>query len=417
MNTRPTLPVAVVMPTRNQAGFIGAAIDSVLAQGIPGLRLVVQDGASSDGTLELLQQLAHRHPALDVRSEPDAGPADALNRGFARALADAAVQLLGWLNSDDLYTPGAVERALVHFGAHPGHAIVYGEGEHVNEEGRPLGRYPTCAPGTPLTAWADGCPICQPTVFLRREAAERLLPLDTALRTAFDFDAWLRLWKAFPGRVGHIAYVQALSRLHAGGITLRQRERVALEALQLIHRHIGPAPGHWLLTYFDEVMPDLPDGGTEAPRQRLLQVVARAEPWLSPAGRAAALKALLGHRALQLALPEVFLALQADGWLTADTALRVRPTRAGTLRLQGTHLGPQPGALALLAEGPAGERHALTVARRGPFVWRLPVLASPGHTQHWTLRATPGFVPAQVEPGSTDTRTLVCRIDQLALDA
>ena len=407
------LAVAVVMPTRNQAAFIAAAVDSVFAQGIDGLRLVVQAGASSDGTMERLLTLADRHPGLDLRSEPDTGPADALNRGFARALADPAVQVLGWLNSDDLYTPGAVARALAHFDAHPTQVLVYGEGEHVDVAGRPLGRYPTCAPGTPLATWADGCPICQPTVFLRREAAQRMLPLDTSLRTAFDFDAWLRLWKAFPERIGYVDAVQAHSRLHADGITLRQRELVAMEALQLIHRHLGPAPGHWLMTYFDEFAAGLPDSHPELPRQRLLQLVARAEAWLSPAGSDLALRTLLGHRALQLALPDVFLALQPDGWLTAETSLRLRPDRPGRLQLRGRHTGPQAAPLQLQAEAPDGSVIAYTVPQRGPFEWQLPVPASPAAHQHWTLRCLNPFVPAHSEPGSSDTRSLACQIDAL----
>ncbi len=412
----PTRAVAVVMPTRNQAGFIAEAVASVYAQGIPGLRLVVQDGASTDGTLDLLHTLAATHPGLDLRSEPDAGPADALNRAFARALADPAVEVVGWLNSDDLYTPGAIARALAHFAAHPGDVLVYGEGEHVDVAGRPLGRYPTCAPGTPLATWADGCPICQPTVFLRREAAERLLPLDTALRTAFDFDAWLRLWKAFPGRIGYVAAVQAHSRLHDAGITLRQREGVAMEALQLIHRHLGPAPGHWLATYFDEFTAGLPDGSVETPRQRLQQVLHRAEPWLSPAGRNTAVRALLGHRGLQLSLPDAHVAVQADGWLTAETALRLRPARAGRLRLRGRHTGPQAGPLELQAHAPDGSVHTLTLQRRGPFEWVLPVAASPDALQHWWLRSPTPFVPAQVERASQDRRALVCQLDALQWD-
>lgn len=412
-NPPPTRAVAVVMPTRNQAAFIGEAVASVFAQGIPGLRLVVQDGASTDGTLDLLHTLAAAHPGLDLRSEPDAGPADALNRGFARALADPAVDVIGWLNSDDLYTPGAIARALAHFETHPGDVLVYGEGEHVDVGGRPLGRYPTCAPGTALATWADGCPICQPTVVLRREAAERMLPLDVALRTAFDFDAWLRLWKAFPGRIGYVGAVQAHSRLHDAGITLRQRETVAMEALQLIHRHLGPAPGHWLATYFDEFTAGLPDGNPQPPRQRLQPLVARAEAWLSPAGRNTAVRALLGHRGLQLALPDAYIALQADGWMTAETPLRLQPARDGRLRLGGRHTGPQAGPLQLQAHAPDGSVHTLVLERRGPFEWLLPVAASPDALQHWVLRSPTPFVPALAERGSQDRRALVCQIDTL----
>ncbi len=183
------------MPTRNHVDFIAQAIASVVAQGIDGLELIVQDGASTDGTQALLAEMAEQHAGLHWLSEPDAGPAEAVNRAIARARAP----VIGWLNSDDLYTPGAIARALDHLGRHPDHVMVYGEGEHIDASGRVIGRYPTRGPQTPLEAWADGCHICQPTAFFRREAFDALGGLDTTLRTAFDYDFWLRLLKRYSG--------------------------------------------------------------------------------------------------------------------------------------------------------------------------------------------------------------------------
>ncbi len=96
--------VSIVTPSFNQAAFLKETIRSVLDQDYPHIEHIVVDGASTDGTLAILG----RYPHLRWLSEPDGGQADALNKGFL--LANGAI--LGWLNSDDLYLPGAVSAAV-----------------------------------------------------------------------------------------------------------------------------------------------------------------------------------------------------------------------------------------------------------------------------------------------------------------
>jgi glycosyltransferase involved in cell wall biosynthesis len=96
--------LSVVMPSLNQRAFIGEAVRSVMAQAIDGLELVVQDGGSLDGTLDELAALSAEFAGrLRWASAPDAGPAEAIHR----AVLAARAPVVGWLNSDDLYTPGA----------------------------------------------------------------------------------------------------------------------------------------------------------------------------------------------------------------------------------------------------------------------------------------------------------------------
>jgi glycosyltransferase involved in cell wall biosynthesis len=242
--------VSIVMPALNHARFIAAAIDSVLGQSYANLELIVADGGSTDGTRQLLAGVAAQDSRLRWHSERDNGPAQALNRAMARARGT----IIGWLNSDDLYVPGAVDRAMAGFAAHPEWLLLYGQGDHVDVHGHTLSRYPTLPPTTPLTQFAEGCFICQPTVFFRRTAQLLLGRLDEQLRCSFDFDYWLRAFSAFPQRIGFIDVLQAQSRLHDDCLTLRQRRQVALEGMQLLHRHLGAAPKEWLLTYADELL-------------------------------------------------------------------------------------------------------------------------------------------------------------------
>jgi hypothetical protein len=246
---------SIVMPSLNQAAFLPAAAASVLGQSYANLELIVADGGSTDGTLAILERLQQRDARLRWLSEPDRGPADALNKALRRVRGT----VIGWLNSDDLYTPGAVQRAAQALQNEPGWLMVYGQGEHVDASGRFLGRYPSLLPKTHITGFAQGCFICQPTVFFTRTLWLLLGPLDEGLKTAFDFDYWLRAFKQVPERIGFLDTLQARSRLHDGCITQRQRRTVTLEGMQLLARHLGHAPKEWLLTYVEEILSVPPD--------------------------------------------------------------------------------------------------------------------------------------------------------------
>lgn len=423
-------PLAVVMPTRNQAAYLQSAVESVFAQDIPGLRLFVQDGASIDGTPALLAELAQRHPGLHWVSAADAGPADALNRAFARALAQTDATVLGWLNSDDLYTPGAAARALAHLAAHPQHALVYGEAEHIDAAGQAIGPYPTAAPNA--AAWADGCPICQPSVFLRRTLVQALVsdgqgPLDTTLKTAFDYELWLRVRARFPGAMGHLPAMQARSRLHDQGLTLRLRETVAMEGMAVVARHLGRAPAHWLLTFAEELLRSTPEPLAPPPLEHLLALAGRAQAWLGPDEAATLRQRLQDHAGLRAAAAGARADLYPDGWTPARLTLRLRRPAgaAAALMLSGRHASP--GTLQLqawcLPRQRTGELQDLgaaplarfTTVRAEPWRWRidLPGLAL-GESATVHVVRQPDFVPARDTPGSTDERALGFLLDRLA---
>jgi len=237
--------VSIVMPSMNQAPFIAEAINSVLGQDHAHLELIVADGGSVDGTVALLERAARQDPRLRWTSAPDAGPAHALNK----ALRQARGTVIGWLNSDDVYTQGAVARAVAALDLHPHWLMLYGQGRHIDAQGGLIGDYPTFAPPTAIERFAQGCFICQPTVFMRRTLWLLLGDLDQGLATAFDFDYWLRVYKTWPGRVGFVDAVQAGSRLHDQCITVRMRRTVVVEGMRVLARHLGSAPMDWFLGY------------------------------------------------------------------------------------------------------------------------------------------------------------------------
>ncbi len=408
------MPVlSVVMPSMNQAAFLAEAVRSVLAAPGPETELVVMDGGSDDGSQALLADLADEFPGrLRWASGPDGGPAEAVNEAVRRTRAS----LIGWLNSDDLYAPGAITRAVAHLQARPQHAMVYGHGEHVDAAGCFIERYPTRPPSTPLGDWADGCHICQPTAFFRREAFDALGGLDTGLRASFDYELWLRLFKAYPDGVGFIDAVQARSRLHAGGITARFRERVAFEGMQIIRRHLGPAPAHWLLTHVEELCamhPFLP-GGLSL-RARCEALAERARPYLDAEGVDLLLHRLAVDPRIAMATESVHVGVHADGWAGPCLDIRVQQGAQPVHQLRLTCRQHSPGGggrLQIEIDTPQGVADRLTVDGNGEFELVVPVDdRRPGARVLLRVHSQGGFVPSEVEPGSSDRRELAFRVE------
>jgi hypothetical protein len=153
-STRPGRPlsayprIAIVTPSLNQGSMIGATVDSVLSQSYPNLSYTVQDGKSTDDTVERLTAYGS---ALDWISETDTGQADAINRGFARIAGD----VMAYLNSDDMLTPGSLMKVARFFNDNPRIDIVYSHRIVVNDAGREIGRWVLPPHDAEAIRWAD----------------------------------------------------------------------------------------------------------------------------------------------------------------------------------------------------------------------------------------------------------------------
>lgn len=247
--------VSIVMPSYRNADFVEDAIESVLIQSGIRLELIVQDGASNDGTVDILRQLAAGDRRIDWRSEHDTGPAQAINRALARSRGT----IIGWLNSDDLYAADAVRRAVEALSS-PSILMVYGHGELIDEYGQNASPYLTLKPEAGLQAFHGGCYICQPTVFFKRTMYRILGPLDETQKASFDFEYWLRAFSRFPERIDFVDAIQARSRLHGRCITNRQRRTIAREGISLTAKFLGHAKPHWAGTYLGEIARSVKSG-------------------------------------------------------------------------------------------------------------------------------------------------------------
>lgn len=272
--------VSIVMPSFNQARYIPMAIESVLNQSWQNLELIVMDGGSSDGTQEILKAIQEKDQRLRWWSETDTGPANAINK----ALRHARGTIIGWLNSDDLYSENAVKNAVQAFNTNPKWLLHYGYGQHINEHGSFIEDYPTIpdqsathykAPNK--TLFQKGCFICQPTVFFKKVVLNLIGHLDENLKVAFDFDYWLKAFNAFPERIGFVPQLQAFSRLHEQCLTQTQRQQVAFEGMKILSRHQHYAEGHWVETFLAEKQPET---NKETPKQDVEVLLQDIKPFM-----------------------------------------------------------------------------------------------------------------------------------------
>lgn len=220
--------VSIVTPSLNQHQFIQATIDSVLAQDYPNIEYAVVDGGSTDGTLEVL---AAAGPRVRWVSEPDGGQADAINRALERANGE----YLAWLNSDDVYLPGAISAMAVYLTEHPDHALVYGHVDNIDPNGRPLGPAEQVEPFDAGRLLNDVDFVAQPATLFRRSAFEKVGGLDSSLSWTFDYDLWLKL--AWSHRVGFIDGVLAQARIHSAAKTTTGGLPRLLEIETVARRH------------------------------------------------------------------------------------------------------------------------------------------------------------------------------------
>lgn len=175
------LRVSVVTPSYNQASFLVENLASVAAQGPVVHEHIVADGGSTDGSREVLERSTVRWV-----SERDRGQSDALNKALRLATGD----VIGWLNSDDIYRPGAAARAAQILEDDPSLMGVFGHCDVIDEQGRTIG----LVEGVPVDLEAMLCfgTIPQPSCFLRRSLFTELGGVDESYRYAMDYDFWLR---------------------------------------------------------------------------------------------------------------------------------------------------------------------------------------------------------------------------------
>jgi glycosyltransferase involved in cell wall biosynthesis len=182
---------SVVTPCLDAEATIAEALASVREQGYAPLEHVVVDGGSTDGTMEIVRAAGDHVRWI---SEPDRGLSDAMNKGIAMAQGD----VIGWLNADDVYLPGALRRVADAFARRPDAEWVTGRCLIVDADGGEIRRGITRYKDALLRRYSFPLFLTQnfvssPATFVRRDALQAVGGFDERFRYSMDYDAWLKL--------------------------------------------------------------------------------------------------------------------------------------------------------------------------------------------------------------------------------
>lgn len=229
------MKVSIITPSYNQGKYIKRTIESVLSQNIDDLEYIVMDGGSTDETVDILKSYGEK---IIWKSEKDKGQTDAVNKGISMASGE----IIGWLNSDDIYYPGAVDAVLQVFYEHPEINVVYGNANHIREDDSFLEEYYT--EDFNYERLKEVCFICQPSLFFRKKIVEKYGYLDDKLQYCMDYDYWLRLGKG--ENFFRLPVLIAGSRLYDDNKTLGARRKVHEEMLKMLKKNLKVIPPRWV---------------------------------------------------------------------------------------------------------------------------------------------------------------------------
>ena len=231
--------ISIITPSYNQGRYIERTILSVLSQPVADMEYVVVDGASKDETVDILKKYEDR---LRWVSEKDSGQPEAVNKGLR--MTDG--EIIGWVNSDDVYYPDALPQVVAYFDAHPEVDVLYGKANIIDENDCEVEPYPT-EPWN-FERFKNDCYISQPAAFLRRRMVERFGYLVHEYHYTLDYEYWLRL--ALGGAVfQYLPVVLAGARIYPETKTISGKLSLHYEMNGMMIRKFGRVPDRWLFNF------------------------------------------------------------------------------------------------------------------------------------------------------------------------
>ena len=235
---------SIITCTFNAEAVIERTLDSVLEQTHSHLEHLIIDGASKDRTVEMAQHYKtksdeedHCHDVI-ICSEPDGGLYDAMNKAIAKATGDYVL----FLNAGDVFpSPDTLEMVAESVGDGESlPAVLYGDTDIVNEEGRFLRHRRLTAPEV-LTwrAFRHGMTVCHQAFFARTDLARRMV-YNTAYRFSADYDWCIRLMREGQRRGLELTNVhQTVANYLSEGATTRHHRASLMERLRIMAHHYG----------------------------------------------------------------------------------------------------------------------------------------------------------------------------------
>ena len=215
--------ISIITATWNCAHTLPSCLDAVTNQTYPHREHIVVDGASTDGTVAVLQ--ARQGQLANWVSEPDQGLYDALNKGLRRSTGE----IVGFLHADDVYgSPQALAQVAAAFADDPSVSAVFGDLQYVRKDNlNHVVRHWQASPFTP-SRLARGWMPPHPTLYVRRSWYQRIGFFDTSYRIAADYDCILRLFSQPDFKAVYLPEV--LVKMRVGGASNRSLGNILLKS-------------------------------------------------------------------------------------------------------------------------------------------------------------------------------------------
>lgn len=229
---------SIITPSFNQGDFLEETILSVLEQNYPALEYIIIDGGSNDRSKEIIRKY-EKHLAYWV-SEKDNGQSHAINKGFKKATGS----LVSWLCSDDLYTPGTLNKVAGIFQDDPAAGMLHGKTVLFNSKGKENIKGAT-EDDLALKYFAV-IPFPQPSSFFRKEVLDTVGLLDESLHFGMDYELLIRI--ALKYKILRVDDIFSRYRLHDDSKTVSQQARFGDEWLKIFCRFLLSVKQNYGLT-------------------------------------------------------------------------------------------------------------------------------------------------------------------------
>lgn len=189
--------ISVVIPSFNKVRYISKTLDSILAQSYKNFEVIIQDGGSSDGTVEIIKKYANKYPkVISWESKKDKGQLDAINKGLKKATGD----IVTYINADDVYAKGSFGKVSGAYHQSPNALWFAGRGIVINKDGHEIAKLITLYKNFALSLNSRYYLLItnylmQPSVFLTRDIYKKYGPFTGTRDFITEYDMWLKLAK------------------------------------------------------------------------------------------------------------------------------------------------------------------------------------------------------------------------------
>jgi|GEM_PF-1839169 len=226
--------ISIVIPSYNKRDYIAQTLQSIVDQKYPNLEVIIQDGGSSDGTLEIIKKYAKKYPKIfSWESKKDKGQLDALNKGLKKTKGE----ILTFINADDVYEEGALMTIAESFPSDSEILWLVGRGRTVDKEGREIARVVTVYKNFLLKLNKYFLLFCvnylfQPSVFISKIAYEKYGPFLGDKTSVMEYGVWLKLAKVSMPKI--VDKTLSSFRLYSGGLSLSKNREILEKEYKLV---------------------------------------------------------------------------------------------------------------------------------------------------------------------------------------